>query len=130
MIRSRLALLATSALFVVGCGDTPAPTQPLDPNRATPTPVPTPSLVPVVTSAEPTKQYYGLNGWLIHGSHFLLEERVTFESGGSQIELELEEQGRPDFIGGVLPATPPGMYSVCVETIHGKGCSRFLVTVE
>lgn len=135
MIKKCLGLFALSALFV-GCGDTLAPTQPqnLAP-LATPvptrTPGPNPALAPIVTSAEPTTRYYGRPGWIIRGSHFLLDEKVTLESGRSVIELGLEEVGRPDFIGVLLPpGTAPGMYAPCVETIHGKGCGNFLVTVE
>lgn len=136
MIRKTLGLFAVSILFVLGCGDTLAPTQP----RTTtpfPTPLPTrtpgpnPALAPVVTSAEPTTRYYGYPGWIIRGSHFLVDEKVTLESGSSVIVLQLEDLGSPDFIGAYLqPGAAPGPYTLCVETINGKGCGNFLVTVE
>lgn len=136
MIKGTLGILAASTLFVLGCGDTP--TQPPFPTpfataSPTRTPTPTPSSAPVVASAEATLKYYpGLGGWIIRGSHLFPDPIATFESGGSVIELWLEETTfSGGFVGVVVPiGTAPGMYTPCVETIYGKGCGSFLVTVE
>ena len=87
-------------------------------------------MIPVVTSVEPTNRYDTAHGWIIRGSHFLLDEKVTFESCCEATVMTLEDQGLSDFIGVSGPALPSGKYIVCVETFRGKGCSRFLVTVH
>ncbi len=122
MFKQTLGILGASVLFVVGCGDKAAPTQPV---------VASPSYVPVVTSAEPTQYYFGA-GWILHGSYLYSASNVTLESGNSTIRMNLEESTPAgSFIGVSLPeGAPPGAYTPCVRTLWGKGCGGFLVTVE
>jgi hypothetical protein len=133
MFKRTLGILTASTLLAFGCGDNQSPTEPqlqVTP-LPTPTPAPNPSLVPVVTSAEPTTIYYG-NGWIIRGSNFVPDPKAYFESGQSVIELFLEENTfRGEFVGVVIPpGTAPGAYTPCVETINGKGCGSFVVTLN
>jgi hypothetical protein len=125
MIKRVAGILAVSTFFAFGCGDStlPSPTQPLI------RPTPTPSLVPVVRSVEPnTTHYFG--DWIIHGSNFGPNPIATFESSGLVIRLDLEEELLSYVVVTVPRATAPGAYTPCIETVNGKGCGSFLVTVK
>jgi hypothetical protein len=140
MIQKVLAILAASAVLAIGCSDDPSPTQPNTnqptPNLVptpTPTPRPDPSRAPVVTSAEPTTTIYpGAGGWLIHGSFFVPDPVVTFESGASVITPSVElSTARGEVVGvWIRPGDAPGSYTPCVSTFNGKGCGNFVITVD
>jgi len=129
MFKRSLGIFTVSTLLAFGCSQ--SPTEPR--LQVTPPPTrPPASLVPVVVSAEPSANYYPPSaGWIIRGLHFVPGPQATFESRTSVIRLHLEENTfRGELVGvTVPPGTAAGTYTPCVETINGKGCGSFLVTV-
>ena len=115
-----LGILTVSTLLVSGCA---GPTEPRPTSSA---------FLPVVTSVENNTDSQCYCEWILHGSRFEPDPKVTFESGGSVISLDVMLT-YPDAnsLGVGWPGvTPPGTYTPCVQTANGKGCGTFLVTVK
>ncbi|MEO8430277.1 MAG: hypothetical protein ABI592_02130 [Acidobacteriota bacterium] len=133
LARAALVILAASAILVSACKDDPyAPTQPHSEVTSIPGLPPPASGVPMVTSAEPTRNYYPRAGWIIRGKNLFPDPVATFEAGASVFEMSVQESVfNGTRVGIVVPGNvPPGPYTPCVRTPSGKGCGNFSVTVN